>query len=69
MSKFSRYIMFVATGVVAMFVLVITVDVAHTNQITKACTEAGFVKAEHEACFLRLRKGGTVYPENMKYKE
>ena len=29
------------------------------------CTKAGFTGAAHEACVMRVSKGGTVYPENM----
>lgn len=30
------------------------------------CSKAGFEKAEHEACVIRLYRGGTVYLENME---
>lgn len=37
-----------------------------SNSFGNRCKKAGYVGAEHEACVIRLKEGGTVYLENMK---
>lgn len=37
-----------------------------SNSFGVRCKKAGYAGAEHEACVIRLKDGGTVYLENMK---
>lgn len=56
----------VLTGCFVIIILGVILLIFNPVSFGNRCSKAGFEKAEHEACVIRLYRGGTVYLKNME---